>query len=81
MRARMPLPANCARCPSTRLVPCAQADRCARGTEPQAPGRPVQDFSTEPRMFRNVCAWFLPVQYLGDKPADPTVHEAPEGLR
>ena len=79
-RTRMPLPANCARCPATRLVFCAQADRCARGTEPHSKGREVKDFSTEPRMFRVDCAWFLPIQYVGDKLAEPKVHDAPKGL-
>lgn len=82
IRRRLPLPANCARCPDTRQVPCAIASQCARGTEPHAKGREVKDFSTEPRLFTNRCGWFLPIAYAGaDAPAAPRTHDAPEGLR
>ena len=66
IRRREPPPANCARCPSTRQVPCAVADQCARGTEPHAIGR---------------CGWFLAIAYAEPAgPAAPRTHDAPEGL-
>jgi hypothetical protein len=80
IRQRLPLPPSCARCPSTRQVPCAQASDCARGVEPHSKNRPVNDFSTEPRMSKAVCGWFLPIQYVGQATAAPTVHDAPRGL-
>ena len=80
IRQRLPLPPGCARCPSTRQVPCIRADHCARGVEPHAVGRQVNDFSTEPRMLKSVCGWFLPIQYAAPASAQPTVHESPRGL-
>ena len=81
IRRREPLPANCARCPSTRQVPCAVADQCARGTEPHAIGREVNDYSTEPRLPGGKCGWFLAIAYAEPAgPAAPRTHDAPEGL-
>ncbi len=81
IRRRLPLPPNVERCPTTRGEYCDQAGQCARAVEPHALGRTAVDFSVKPRLLTGACGWFLPVQYLGDKPAQPTVHEAPEGLR
>lgn len=80
IRQRLPLPPACARCPATRQVPCMQADDCARGVEPHSKGRQVNDFSTEPRMLKSVCGWFLPIQYADAAVAGPKVHDAPRGL-
>ena len=65
----------------TRQVPCMKAQQCARGTEPHSKDRQVNDFSTEPRMFGGQCGYFIAISYAEDKPAGPTVHEAPGWLR
>lgn len=80
-RARLPLPPGVARCPSTRIQPCARADECARGVALHEIGRPVNDFSTEPRMPGQACGWFLPIRYMGQTVAAPKVHDAPGWLR
>ena len=64
IRQRLPLPPGAARCPTTRQVPCARAAECARGVEPHAKGRPVQDYSIQPRLG-GACPAFMPVQYAG----------------
>lgn len=79
-RQRLPLPPGCARCPSTRQIPCARAGECARGVEPHAKGREVNDFSTEPRMPGGGCGWFMAIKYAGQSVVAPRVHEAPRGL-
>lgn len=79
-RRPIPLAAGSARCPSTRQVPCADADRCARGTAPHAIGRQVNDYSTETRAPNGSCGWFIAIAYAEPEPAAPTVHDAPEGL-
>lgn len=80
-RQRLPLPPGCARCPSTRTVPCARADECARGVEPHAKGREVNDFSIEPRPPGSSCGWFMPIKYAGQAAtSQPRVHDAPKGL-
>jgi hypothetical protein len=82
IRRRLPLPANCARCPETRQVPCSVASQCARGTEPHAKGREVMDYSTSPRLFGGQCPAYMPIAYAGtDAPVAPRTHDAPEGLR
>lgn len=82
IRRPLPLANGAARCPSTRQIPCAVAEQCARGTEPHAVGREVNDFSTEPRMPGGRCGWFVAIAY-GEPAgaAGPTVHEAPGWLR
>lgn len=80
-RVRRPLPVNVARCPSTRQVPCSVASQCARGTEPHAKDRPVNDFSTEPRLMVGGCGYFLPILYADQPAPAPRVHDAPEGLK
>lgn len=79
IRQRMPLPPGCARCPSTRQVPCIRADHCARGVEPHAKGREVNDFSIEPRGV-NGCGWFIAIVYVEPVTAAPRIHDAPRGL-
>ena len=80
IRRRLPLPPACARCPSTRQVPCGVADECARGTEPHAKGRPVNDFSIETKTAGK-CGWFIAITYAdGQAAAGPRVHDAPKGL-
>lgn len=81
IRQRLPLPPGCARCPDTRTQPCARATECARGVEPHAKGREVNDFSIEPRGQGGECGWFMPIKYAGQAQAAPTVHEAPGWLR
>lgn len=80
IRRRIPLTPGAPRCPDTRQVPCGRADTCARAVEPHAKGRPVMDFSAEPRIYGGPCGWFLPIQYVGKATAEPTVHDAPRGL-
>ncbi len=79
IRQRLPLPPACARCPATRQVPCGKADECARGTEPHAKGREVNDFSISTRGPAG-CSWFLPIKYADHLVASPKVHDAPRGL-
>lgn len=79
IRRRIPLTPNAARCPDTRTVPCARADECARGVEPHAIGRQVNDFSTEPRGV-NGCGWFIAIAYGQPAAAAPRIHDAPRGL-
>lgn len=80
MRQRLPLPQGTARCPATRQIPCARADECARGVEPHAIGREVNDFSAEPRAPGASCGWFIAIAYAQPVAAAPRVHDAPRGL-
>ena len=80
IRRRIPLTPNASRCPETRQVPCIQADSCARGVEPHAKGRQVNDFSTEPRMPGGGCGYFIAITYAEPGQAQPRVHDAPKGL-
>lgn len=79
IRQRLPLPPGCARCPSTRQIPCARADECARAVEPHSKTRQVNDFSTEPR-GANGCGWFIAIAYAEPMTAAPRIHDAPRGL-
>lgn len=80
IRQRMPLPPGCARCPATRQIPCARADECARGVEPHAKGREVNDFSIEPRPPGMGCGWFIAISYAEPATVAPRIHDAPRGL-
>ncbi len=80
-RRPLPLAKGAARCPATRTAHCERADTCARGLAPHEPGRPVMDFSTEPRGPGGRCGWFAAVQYADQAAPQPRVHDAPEGLR
>ena len=80
IRRQLPLPPGCARCPGTRQVPCIRAGTCARGVEPHAKGREVNDFSIEPRPPGALCGWFMPIKCAEPVQAKPTVHDAPNGL-
>lgn len=81
IRQRKPLPIGQARCPSTRTEPCSRAGECARGTEPHAIGREVNDYSTETRAPNGSCAWFIAIAYAEPEPTAPTVHDAPGWVR
>lgn len=81
IRRLIPLPTGAARCPSTRTVPCSQADTCARGLAPHGPGREVRDFSTEARMPGGGCVWHVTQQYAEPASQQPTVHDAPGWMR
>ena len=71
--------ANVSRCPSTRQVPCSQADTCGRALAP-ADGRGSEDHSTSYR-FGGKCPHYIAVQYGQPGKADTRVHDAPGWLR
>ena len=81
IRRRIPLAAGAPRCPDTRQVPCGRADTCARAVEPHAKGRPVMDFSAEPRIYGGPCGYFIAITYADDVKPAPKVHDAPGWLR
>ena len=80
IRRRLPLQAGAARCPDTRQQPCSRAGDCARGIEPHAKGRAVEDFSISARQPGAACGWFVAIQYAGQTAAGPKVHDTPRWL-
>ena len=80
IRQRLPLPPGCARCPDTRTQPCARATECARGVEPHAKGREVNDFSIEPRSPGAPCGWFMEIRYADPAQPKARTHDAPGWL-
>ena len=75
------LPAGEARC-----LPrghCAQAAVCARWLAKPAPGVPLGDYSTEMLFRQGACPEYLRASEYRKRPtaAQPTVHDAPQGLR
>ena len=81
IRPPVTLDITIARCPDSRARPCHQAHGCARALVAADRGRPVHDYSTERSQWMG-CPGYLPANaFRGTKTAEPTVHDAPEGLR
>jgi hypothetical protein len=75
------LAADIARCEPSK--PCDRKEQCARYKAIiPAQGASLGDFTSGNYMWAPVvCTYFTAITKRTTKPAKPTIHEAPEGLR